>query len=205
MHHIKDLSQKMEDQSNAGPPSKRQRTITIANDTSGSSTNSTTSPQNEGGVLAAVNKFKLTKLVEEYPHLYSKVERMLKDLYNKLEPEAVSEEVSAATRKLENEIFCLLYNLSNDAFGHIFGYVGEKQYGFVACTSYIFHQVNLKTFENEILTSFTNATVSVSCVKLCLAASTTERPRELFNTAARDGKLIILKWEEDFGYDLKNV
>ena len=58
----------MEDRSNAGPPSKRQRTVTVANDTLGSSrVNSTASrPQNEGGVLAAVNK--LTKLVEYIPN-----------------------------------------------------------------------------------------------------------------------------------------
>ena len=60
----------MEDQSNAGPPSKRQRTIAIANDaitTSGTTNNLTTSsPQNEG-VLTAVNK--LTTLVEGHPRL----------------------------------------------------------------------------------------------------------------------------------------
>ena len=57
----------MEDRSNAGPPSKRQRTVTVANDTLGSRVNSTASrPQNEGGVLAAVNK--LTKLVEYIPN-----------------------------------------------------------------------------------------------------------------------------------------
>ena len=75
----------MEDLSNAGPPSKRQRTITIASNDTSDSTNPTASPENEQGVQAAVNK--LTKLVEGHPDLYSKLERMLEDLYNELEPE----------------------------------------------------------------------------------------------------------------------
>ena len=88
----------MEDQSNVGPPSKRQRTITIADDnTLGRTTTTpnprtTTSPQNDEGVLVAVNK--LTKLVEGHPCFYSKLERMLECLYKELEPE-----VSAATRQ----------------------------------------------------------------------------------------------------------
>ena len=142
----------MEDQSNAGPPSKRQRTIAIANDTittSGTSTtistNTTASPQNEG-VLTVVNK--LTKLVEGHPRFSSKLERMLEDLYKELEPE-----VSADTRKQENEISCPIYKLSNDEFEHVFGYVGQMQYGFVACTSYRFNQVCLEAFAGETLTS----------------------------------------------------
>jgi len=155
----------MEDhQSSApGPPSKRQRTITIATDNilgSTTSTNPTVFPQNEG-VLVAVHK--LTKLVEDPPPFYSKLESMLEDVYNELEPE-----VSAATRKEKNENSCPMYKLSNDEFKHIFGYVGEMQYGFVACASDRFHQVYLETFENETLTSFRNATVSPSCAKLCL-------------------------------------
>ena len=166
MLNIEDLSRKMEDKINSNPPHKRQRTITIANDTSGSSTDSTASPQNEG---------------------------------------LLDEEVAAATQKQENEILCPLYKVSDDAFGRIFGYVGEKQYGFVACTSYRFHQVYLDTFGSETLTSFTNAAVSVSCAKLCLATSTIERPKALFYTAARDGKLNVLKWGKDSGYDLKKM
>jgi len=76
------------------------------------------------------------------------------------------------------------------------------QYGFVACTSDRFHQVYIETFGNETSTSFRNATVSLSCAKLCLA---TERPEELFETAARDGKLHVLKWGKDSGYDLYDI
>ena len=180
----------MEDQSNAGPPSKRQRTIAIANDaitTSGTTNNLTTSsPQNEG-VLTAVDKLK--KLVEGLPRLSSKLEKMLEDLYKELEPE-----VSADTRKQENEISCPIYKLSNDEFEHVFGYVGQMQYGFVACTSYRFNQVYLEAFAGETLTSFVNATFSVSCcAKVCLAS--TERPKadkirakSLFETATKGGQ-----------------
>ena len=170
MLNIEDLSRKMEDKINSNPPHKRQRTITIANDTSGSSTNSTASPQNEG---------------------------------------LLDEEVAAAARKRENEILCPLYKVSDDAFGRIFGYVGEKQYGFVACTSYRFHQVYLGTFRNETCTSFRNASVSVSCAKLCL--NSTERvdvnirAKSLFNAATRDRHVHVLQWGDDSGCDLKQI
>ena len=84
------------------------------------------------------------------------------------------------------------------------------QYGFVACISYRFHQVYLETFRNGTFTSFRNASVSVSCAKLCLASTETERvdvnvrAKSLFNTAARDGKLDLLIWGDDSGYDLKH-
>ena len=188
----------MEDQSNAGPPSKRQRII-IANDTSGITT-PTASPQNKG-VLAAVNK--VTKLVEGHPQFNSKLERILEGLYNELEPE-----VSAATRKQKNEVSCPIYKLSNDELKHICGYVGEMQYGFVACTSYTrFHQVYLETFRNETCTSFRNASVSVSCAKLCLASTegvdVNVRAKSLFNAAARYGQVHVLQeWGDDSGCDL---
>ena len=80
----------MEDRSNADPSCKsRQRTITIANDTSGN-TNPTASPQNEGVLASIYNK--VEKIPEEHPQLYSKAESILEDLYKELE-------VSAATRK----------------------------------------------------------------------------------------------------------
>ena len=84
------------------------------------------------GVLETVNN--LTKLVERHPQFHSKLEGMLKDVLNELEPE-----VSAAIRKENNEESCPLYKLANDELKHIFGYVGEMQYGFVACTSNRFH------------------------------------------------------------------
>ena len=116
--------------------------------------------QNEG-VLAAMNK--LTFLVEHHPQILSKLEGMLEDVFNTLEPE-----VSAAVRKEKNEDSCPLYKLSNDELKLIFGYVGKMQYRFVACTSYRFHQVYLDTSGGEVLTSFKGAVASVSCAALCL-------------------------------------
>ena len=167
---------------NDEPESKRQKstcnTITVAGD-------------NIEGVLAAVNK--LTKVVERHPELEL--------------------EVCAATRKQKNENTCPIYKLSNDELNHIFGYVGEMQYGFVACTSDRFHEVYLETFGNEKLTSFRKAAVSISCMTLCLA---TERldgnvrteslfAKSLFNSAARDGKLDVLKLGNDSVNDLKQL
>ena len=117
--------------------------------------------QNEG-VSAAINK--LAKLVvEHHPRFHSKLEGMLEDVFNKLEPE-----VSAAIRKEKNEDSCLLYKVSNDEFKHIFGYVGENQYGFVAGVSDRFHQVYVDTFGGETLTSIESALASLSCAKLYL-------------------------------------
>ncbi len=65
----------------------------------------------------------------------------------------------------------------------------------------------LEVFSNETLTSIRNATVSVSCAKMCLATKCpdgTIRAKSLFNTAARDGKLDLLIWGDDSGYDLKH-
>ena len=73
--------------------------------------------QNEG-VLAAIEK--LTQLVEHHPSFHFKLEEMLKDVYNTLEPE-----VPAATRKEKNEVSCPIYKLSNDELKLIFGYGGE--------------------------------------------------------------------------------
>lgn len=113
---------------NDEPESKRQKstcnTIALAGD-------------NIEGVLAAINK--LTKPFEGYPHFYSKLQSMLEDVYNELELD-----VSAATRKQKNENSCPIYKLSNDGLIHIFGYVGEMQYSFVACASDRFHQVYLE-------------------------------------------------------------
>ena len=112
------------------PPSKRQKTAMF--DTPGCPT----------AVSVAMNK--LAKLVENHPRLHSKLEEMLEDLLDELEPE-----ISADIQKEKNEDSCPLYKVSNDEFKHIFGYVGEGQYRFVACTSYRFHQVHLESFGNE--------------------------------------------------------
>jgi hypothetical protein len=50
----------------------------------------------------------------------------------------------------------------------ILGYVGEKQYRFVAGTSHSFHQVYLDTFRGAIWTSMRNAAASVSCAEMRL-------------------------------------
>jgi len=106
----------------------------------------------------------------------SKLEGMLQDVYNILEPE-----VSASILKEENADSCPIFILSNDELKLVFGYVGEKQYGFVACISYRFHQVYLETFRDETSTSINNAVVSVPRVQLCLG---TERPNG--NTHAKN-------------------
>jgi len=82
-------------------------------------------------------------------------------------------EVSASIRKEVNADSCPLFKMSNDEFNHIFGYVGEKQYGFVACISDRFHQVYLEAFGDQTLASIASAVVSVSRAQLCLS---TERP-----------------------------
>ena len=90
---------------------------------------------------------KLTLLVELYPQFQSKLEGMLEDVFNTLEPE-----VSAAVRKEKNEDSCPLYKLSNhDELKLIFGYAGENQYRFVACVSDRFHHMYLDTFGGETL------------------------------------------------------
>ena len=44
-----------------------------------------------------------------------------------------AEDSAAAIRK-HNEDSCTIYKLSSDELKHIFGYIGEGQYAFVACT-----------------------------------------------------------------------
>ena len=96
-----------------------------------------------------------------------------------------------------------MYKLSNDELLKlIFGYVGEKNYRFVACMSYRFQQVYLDTFGGEALTTIRNVAVSVSCAKVYFV---TEPPEAIFETAARDGKSDVLKWGDDSGYDMKQV
>ena len=54
---------------------------------------------------------------------------LLLDVCNKLK----AEDSAAAIRK-HNEDSCTIYKLSSDELKHIFGYIGEGQYAFVACT-----------------------------------------------------------------------
>ena len=178
------------------PPSKRRKSSML--DTT---SYPTTFPQNKG-VLEAMHK--LTNLVERHPQFHSKLERMLEEAFNVLEPE-----VSAVVRKEKNEDSCPIYKVSNDSIKHIFGYVGEMQYGFVACISDRFRRAYLETFKNQTWTSIENAVVSVSCAKLCLEA---ERPpdctalvKTLFIIAASAGKLEVLEWGKKLGYKLDTV
>jgi len=111
----------MEDQNNA-TSGKRQRSAAsnAPNDkrqkmtTTPTSCPATTTPFQNEGVLEAMNK--LTQLVEQHPRLHSKLEGMLEDVFNALEPE-----VSAAIRKEKNEDSCPIFNkLSNDELKTIF-------------------------------------------------------------------------------------
>ena len=106
---------------------------------------------------------KLTLLVGDQPHFHSKLEVMLEEVFNKLEAE-----VSASIQKEKNEDSCPIFKLSNDELKLIFGYAGEKQYGFVACNSDRFHHVYRDTFGGETLTNIRSAAVSPSLAELCL-------------------------------------
>ncbi len=129
---------------------------------------------------------------------------MLQDLYNTLEPE-----VSAAIRKEKNSDSCPIFKLSNDELKLVLGYVGDNQYGFVACVSERFHQVYHEMFEGETSTSIeTSAAVSVSCAQLCLDTekmSRKTRAKKLFQVAAIDGQLEVLQWGQGSGYELETM
>ena len=124
----------------------------------------------------------------------------------------------ARNRTQLNEDSCKIYKLSNDELQLIFQYVGEMQYGFVACTSHRFYEQYLDTF-NDTITSYKNAVRSVSCAAFCLQSDEPHcyssffglethccsRANILFRTAALEGKLEILIWGEDSGYELKKL
>jgi hypothetical protein len=124
----------------------------------------------------------------------------------------------ANNRRQLNEDSCKIYKLTNDLLQLIFQYVGGMQYGFVACTSYRFSAQYLDTF-NDTITSYKNAVRSVSCAAFCLQSDEPHcyssffgletnycsRAMILFRTAALEGKLEILIWGEDSGYELKKL
>jgi len=66
-----------------------------------------------------------------------------------------------------------------------------------------------KKFDNEKTTSIRSAAASVSCVQLYLEeelkAGCHSLKKELFNTAIYDGKVEVIKWGEDSGYQLITV
>jgi hypothetical protein len=90
---------------------------------------------------------------------------MLKRAYHKLVRSDVPSASAARIRRQKNEISCPIYKLSNDELKHIFGYVGETQYGFIACVSDRFHKLYFEIFDGKTWTSFKGAVASVSCAK----------------------------------------
>ena len=123
-------------------------------------------------------------------------------------PNDKNEVSTAAIRKQKNEDSCPIYKLSNDELKLVFGYIGDKQYRFVAGTSYRFHQVYLDTFGGEALTSIVNAVASVSCAAMCLHSEEPDcdhRAVSLFRAAVSDGKLDVLKWGEKSGHELDEM
>ena len=122
---------------------------------------------------------------------------------------------AAATRKESNEDSCPLYKLPIDLLKLIVGYVGENHYRLVACTSDRLHKVYAEIFVDDTWTSFENVVVSLSCMKLCLldteAPNYTEPDPDcntitwLFHIAASEGKLELLKWGMDSGYELDKI
>ena len=128
----------MEDQNNATSGKHHRSASNAPNDRRQKMTTPScpaTPLQNEG-VLAAMNK--LTQLLEHHPQLHSKLEGMLEGVFNALESE-----VSATIRKEKNEDSCPIFKLSNDELKLVFGYAGEKQYGFVGYVSDRFHHIYL--------------------------------------------------------------
>ena len=107
---------------------------------------------------------KLAKLVENHPQFHSRMEEMFQDMYKELEPK-----VSAAIRKQKNEESSAIYKLSNDELKLCFGNLGEFQYRYIAGTSHRFKQVYDDVVGDEKRTSINNASMSVSCAKLCVA------------------------------------
>ena len=76
------------------------------------------------------------------------------------------------------------------------------QIGFITCS---FHHVYLDTFGGETLTSINYAAVSPSRAELCLdieGSYCNTRTTQLFQAAASDGKLDVLKWGLESGYEL---
>ena len=157
------------------------------------------------GALAAAKQTRQTQAEQHYTRLDSKLEEMLQGFCNTLKLDEVS---AAADRKQKNETICPIYKVSNDELKHIFGFVGEMQFRFVACTSDRFHEVYLETVDTEKETSIENAAASVSCAKLFLGAENPDgntRAKRLFFLAARDGQLEVLKWGQNTGYKLKLI
>ena len=146
---------------------------------------------------------KLTLLVGDQPHFHSKLEVMLEEVFNKLEAE-----VSASIQKEKNEDSCPIFKLSNDELKLIFGYAGEKQYGFVACNSDRFHHVYRDTFGGETLTNIRSAAVSPSLAELCLdmeGSDCNTRAGPLIRAAVSDGKLDVMTWGKESGYELDQM
>ena len=117
-------------------------------------------------------------------------------------------EASAAIRKEENEDSCPIFKLSNNELKLIFGYAGENQYGLLRVFQIGSIRLILKHSEEKRRPSIKSAAESVSHAQLCLG---TERPNcdtraiKLFQTAAKNGQLEVLKWGQGSGYELESI
>jgi hypothetical protein len=82
------------------------------------------------------------------------------------------------------------------------------KYGFVACNSDRFHHVYRDTFGGETLTNIRSAAVSPSLAELCLdmeGSDCNTRAGPLIRAAVSDGKLDVMKWGKESGYELDKM
>ena len=124
-------------------------------------------------------------------------------------PDDVSATVTRRKQNQKNEEACPICGLSNDLLGLCLEYVGDFQYGFLACTSDQFYQVYVEKFSSDNLTSIRSAAGSVSCAQFYLEEEVKPGCRsvemKLFRAAADDGKVEVLKWGQDSGFELHNA
>jgi len=119
---------------------------------------------------------------------------------------------TAADRKRQNQEYCPIYQLTNDALQHCFGFVGDGQFRNVAGVSDRFQDDYLAKFGNNKTTSFRIATMPPSCTKSSrhyglaeLYLTENGDPSALFHFAAINGKLDVLEWAEESGYKLSDI
>ena len=146
------------------PTSKRQRRSSLLNKTANEKPDAPNGTNSRAFKIAEAATQKLAKLVENHPQFHSRMEEMLEDMYKELELK-----VSAAIRKQKNEESSAIYKLSNDELKLCFGNLGEYQYRYIAGTSHRFKQIYDDVVGIKKRTSINNASMSIFCVKLCLA------------------------------------
>jgi len=145
------------------PTSKRQRS-SLLNKTDDEKPDAPNGTNSKAFTIAEAATQKLAKLVENHPQFHSRMEEMFEDMYKELELK-----VSAAIRKQKNEESSAIYKLSNDELKLCFCYLGKYQYRYIAGTSHRFKQIYDDVVGIKNRTSINNASVSIFCVKLCLA------------------------------------